>query len=291
MVANRTTGAVYRRQRGFTMACASARFAMARGMLSSTPKTLLVVAGLDPSGGAGFLADARIAAEWGHRAAGVVTVLTEQDTHGLRRAAPVDAELVGDQLRALLADVEVAAIKIGALGDEAIAHQVAKALELTSAPVIWDPVLRATAGVGALYAGAPQAALSALAPHLALITPNVGEAERLSGISITDLAAAEAAARAISRSGGVNVLVKGGHLEATDPVDVLVCGQRVTRIASERVPGGTAVHGTGCALSTAIASRLAVGDALEDAVRAAKQWLSERLRAPVAPGRGRASII
>jgi hydroxymethylpyrimidine/phosphomethylpyrimidine kinase len=290
MVANRTTGAVYRRQRGFTMACAGARFAMARGMLSSTPKTLLVVAGLDPSGGAGLLADARIAAEWGLRAAGVVSVLTEQDTHGLRRAAPVDAELVGDQLRALLADVEVAAIKIGALGDEAIARQVAAALELTAAPVVWDPVLHATSGRGALYAGDPEAALSELAPHLALITPNVGEAERLSGISIAELGAAEAAARAISRSGRVNVLVKGGHLEA-DPVDVLVCGQRVTRIASERVPGGTAVHGTGCALSTTIASRLALGDDLEDAVRAAKRWLAQRLRAPVAPGRGRASIV
>jgi hydroxymethylpyrimidine/phosphomethylpyrimidine kinase len=263
-------------------------------MLSSTPKTILIISGLDPSGGAGLLADARIAAECGVRAAGVVTSLTEQATQGLRRAVAVDPELVGDQLRALLSDVEVAAIKIGALGDEAIARQVAAALELTAAPVVWDPVLRATAGSGALFSGDPDAAFAQLAPHLTLITPNVGEAERLAGAAISDLAAMEEAARVLARRGGdgLGVLVKGGHLHsAEEAVDLLCLRGRVTRIAGERVAGGAEVHGTGCALATAIASRLAHGDGLEVAVRAAKALVAARLRTPARPGRGAASIV
>lgn len=259
-------------------------------MTPATPRTVLIIAGLDPCGGAGLLADARIVAEHGFRAAGAATVLTEQDTRGLRAASPVEPELLSGQLRAVLSDIEVAAVKIGALGDESIARTVAEALSLTAAPVVWDPVLRATSGPGALYAGDPAAAFAALAPHLALITPNLAEAERLAGRRVADPEAMEEAARALSAQGAA-VLVKGGHLSEAQAVDVLARGEDVARFTSERIAGGAGVHGTGCALSTAIACGLAAGAGLEDAVRDAKAFVQARLRSPVAPGRGAASIV
>ena len=259
-------------------------------MSNPAAKNLLVISGLDPGGGAGFLADARIAAEHDLRVAGVVTVLTEQDSRGLREAVPVDPKLVGAQLRAILSDMEVAAIKIGALGTQESASEVASALALTAAPAVLDPVVRASSGPGALFLGDPATALAALMPHLALITPNIAEAEALSGIAIADPEAMEAAARALAAAGAA-VLVKGGHLAGEDALDLLARGEVIVRLEGDRIPGGTEVHGTGCALSTAIASRLALGDALEDAVRSAKAYVAARLWAPATPGRGAASIV
>ncbi len=259
-------------------------------MTSRVSTTLLAIAGLDPSGGAGVLADARVAADLGLRAAGVITVLTEQNSGGLRRAEPVDPELVGDQLRALLSDMEVAAIKIGALGSGEIARHIASALELTAAPVVWDPVLRATAGADPLYRGDAEAAFAALLPHLTLITPNVAEAEILGKRPIPDSRAADAATLRLA-SRGAAVLLKGGHLDDRAAVDRLAVGDAITPLEGERIPGGAAVHGTGCALSTAIACHLGRGDDLETAARAAKRYVAARIAAPMRAGRGAPSIV
>ena len=115
---------------------------------------VLVVAGLDPSGGAGLVADVRVCEQHGARPLAVATALTEQTTVEVRAANAVSAEIVGDELRAVLADVEVAAVKIGMLGSMAIAEQVARALALTAAPVVWDPIGRPTRGRVALFSSA-----------------------------------------------------------------------------------------------------------------------------------------
>jgi hydroxymethylpyrimidine/phosphomethylpyrimidine kinase len=255
---------------------------------------LLIISGLDPSGGAGFIADVRVAERLGVRPVGVVTALTEQNSLGVRAANPVSAEAVSEQLTSLLTDVQVDAVKIGMLGSEAIARAVAEALALTSAPVVWDPVLAATAGVP-LYDGDFVVALTAILPHVALLTPNGPEAAVLSGLDVRDLDGARQAAQVLRHRGVAAVLVKGGHLGGGDDaeaIDLLVDGGGELALRGPRQPQfGRSVHGTGCALSTAIACGLARGLALAEACRAAKDFVAARIADPVSPGRGAASVF
>jgi hydroxymethylpyrimidine/phosphomethylpyrimidine kinase len=251
---------------------------------------ILVISGLDPSGGAGFLADARMIDARGGRPVGVVTALTVQDTRGVREVHPCSAEVVSDQLRALLSDVPVAAVKIGMLGSQAIALAVADALELTAAPVVWDPVLRASLGGAPLFVGDAAVAATALKPHVTVATPNATEAAALSGRAVTSVAEAHAVATLLCRALGDAVLITGGHLPG-QLVDVLAQGEVITEITGARVEGGTDVHGTGCALSTALAVELGRGVALPDAVRIARDEVVRRLRAPVSPGRGARAVL
>jgi hydroxymethylpyrimidine/phosphomethylpyrimidine kinase len=251
---------------------------------------LAIIAGLDPSGGAGLIADVRVAAAHGLRPVGVVTAVTEQDTAGVRAVHPVPAEVVGDQLVALFSDVAVRAVKIGMLGDPAVAEAVARALELTAAPVVWDPVLLPGAGRVLLYAGDPRHAARFLRPHVAVATPNLAEAGALLGRPVDDLASARAAAAALVGVAGAAVVVTGGHLPG-EAIDVLADGGEVIELAGARVGTAGSVHGTGCAYSTALACALAGGRDLRAAARAAKDYVAARLAAPVQPGRGRPAVL
>jgi hydroxymethylpyrimidine/phosphomethylpyrimidine kinase len=260
---------------------------------TSRRSSILVIAGLDPSGGAGILADTRVAAHRGYRTVGVVTGLTEQDTGGVRNANAVSPEIVASQLRTLLSDVEVAAVKIGMLGSEAIAQAVADGLALTRAPVVWDPVLLPTRGRVALYEGSPSRAVQLLMPHVTVATPNLHEAVALAGgAAIEDVAGMTRAAKAVRSAGMEAVLVTGGHLEdrAAGAIDVLAWSGGVEVLEGAWVQGDS-VHGTGCALSTALACGLAGGASLPDACRAAKAFVAERLRDAVSPGRGMKAIV
>jgi hydroxymethylpyrimidine kinase/phosphomethylpyrimidine kinase len=253
---------------------------------------LLVIAGLDPSGGAGLIADARVAELHGLRPVGVVTGLTEQDTHGVRNANAVSAEIVSSQLRALLSDMVVAAVKIGMLGSEPIARAVADALALTDAPVVWDPVLLPTRGRVALYDGSPARAVQLLMPHVTVATPNAAEAAALTGgVEVVDVDGMVRAAKALRAGGMEAVLVTGGDLAGDDAVDVLAWSGGIERLAGARVDAGGPVHGTGCALSTALACGLARGVGLVEAAREAKDFVAGLLRDPVAPGRGMKAIV
>ncbi len=253
-------------------------------------RSIVIISGLDPSGGAGFIADTRVALEHGVRPVGVVTALTEQDTSGVRAVEPVSHEVLDGQLRALLSDIEVHAVKIGMLGSEEIATVVADALELTGAPVVWDPVLRPTRGQVPLYRGDPQRALALLAPHLSLMTPNAAEAEVLWGRPVRTAEEMREAAAGISGGEGA-VLVTGGDLEEAEAVDCLAWDGRVREYRSARVAQAAPVHGTGCYLSTSIACGLARGAAVDAAVEAAKKRVTERLRNPQTPGRGLPSVV
>jgi len=235
--------------------------------MTRTMKQILVIAGLDPTGGAGILADARVAALHSVRAVGVVTAHTIQDTHGVRHVVAAPAETVGDEIAALLGDVEVDAVKIGMVASDAIAVAVARALAATAAPIVWDPVLLPSRGV-ALFAGDLAAAAGALLPEVGLVTPNVHEAAALAGFAVVD----------------------EDGLRAAVARDILRDGDVVSAFDAPRVAAGP-VHGTGCVLSSAIACRLAAGEPLAVAVAAAKAFVSERLAAPLAVGRGARCLV
>ncbi len=254
--------------------------------------SVLVIAGLDPSGGAGLIADVRVCEQHDCRPIGVVTALTEQTTAEVRAANPVTATIVGDQLRMILTDIEVAAVKIGMLGSEAIADEVARALELTAAPVVWDPVLRASAGRAPLYAGDAARAIELLDGHTALFTPNSEEAHALTGIRIDSVGDAVAAGLALYQRGMGAVLVKGGHWGgAAEAIDVLVTPDGHEELRAPRFATDGPIHGTGCALSTAIACELAAGSPLGAACRAAKAYVAALIADAVYPGRGRGAVL
>ena len=262
--------------------------------------SLLVISGLDPSGGAGFIADVRVAEMLAVRAVGVVVALTEQSTTGVRACHPVAAEIIGAQLMALLSDVPVDAVKIGLIPDEGVARAIALALALTTAATVWDPVLQPTAGP-VFFRGDIARAVASLAPHVALITPNAKEAAALTGLPVDSRVQARGAAEALVERGFPAALVKGGHLPGhgadADCIDVLAERSASGEISLTELRGARlrlppeGVHGTGCALSTAIACGLAAGVPLVDACRAAKAFVEAKLAQPVQPGRGVGALV
>jgi len=252
--------------------------------------SMLIASGLDPSGGAGFIADVRAAELAGVRPIGVLTALTVQDTRGVRRAVAVDPELLGEQLAAVLSDVEVDAVKIGLVADAASATVVAGGLALTGAAVIWDPVVTATAG-GSMTSDSLAAISEHLAAESTLVTPNLIEASELLGRAIERREQMDEAALELSERLGCAVLLKGGHLAADEPpADVVARSGTVRAIVFERIEGPP-VHGTGCFLSSAIAAELALGLELDAAIDAGRARLMARLAAPVVPGRGSPSVL
>ncbi len=253
---------------------------------------VLVCAGLDPAGGAGILADTRVIAELGGRPCGIVTTLTVQNTTGVTDGHVVDPNVVEAQLAFLLSDVEVRAVKIGMLGSASIAQAIALGLEATAAPVVWDPVMQPSRGELPPSEAWIADALIALTRHVALLTPNLRELEILAGGTLDTLATAIAAGRRVVDKLRIPVLVKGGHLGGDRAIDVLLDRDgTATEFDGARLPGGEHVHGTGCALSSAIATRLAHGDSLIEACRAAKAFVADRIAHAVHPGRGAAAIV
>jgi hydroxymethylpyrimidine/phosphomethylpyrimidine kinase len=255
-------------------------------------RSVLVCAGLDPSGGAGFIADTRVIAALGARPVGVVTAMTVQNTLGVSQVSPVDSETVGAQLASLLGDIEVHAVKLGMLGSPQVAKEIAFGLDLTAAPVVWDPVAAPSRGRVIFDADAFDELLRLLGPHVRVMTPNVIELGLFVGREISSRASAVAAAQdLIARVGRLDVLVKGGHFDDTDhAIDLLVTEAGVEEFVGKRI--GTAdVHGTGCALSSAIAAHLAHGMDIVSACRNAKDFVAAQIAAPVKPGRGAPAVV
>lgn len=253
---------------------------------------VLICAGLDPSGGAGLIADVRVVSELGARPSGIVTALTVQSTQAVLSSEPVSADLVREQLELLLSDIEVRAVKIGMIGSPEIARAIGEAMALTRAPLIWDPVLRPTLGDvefggDALFT----TAMAALAPHLTLLTPNAEELAFITEDAIETLGDAGRAGQSLAARFGISVLVKGGHIEGDFAVDLLCTSTGSEALRAPRVQDGEHVHGTGCALSSAIAAHLAHGRELLDACAAAKEFVASRIAAPARPGRGAAAIV
>jgi hydroxymethylpyrimidine/phosphomethylpyrimidine kinase len=256
---------------------------------------VLICAGLDPSGGAGILADARVVSELGGRPVGVVTALTVQNTTAVLETHAMSPDLIREQLEFLLSDVEVKAVKIGMIGSSEIAEAVASALALTSAPVVWDPIVRPSRGDVRFIDSLFGHAVKALLPHVALLTPNADELAFMTGTTIASVSDAVLVGERLADRLRTSVLVKGGHVvgddTAAESIDVLCHDGKIELFRGPRIAGGEHVHGTGCALSSAIAAHLARGAALVDACRAAKAYVASRIAAPVRPGRGAAAIV
>lgn len=225
---------------------------------------VLVLAGLDPSGGAGLLADAEAIHAAGARPLGCATAITVQTARAVREVAPLEPRLVLAQARALLEEEPgIGAVKLGMLGSAAIAGAVAT-LPAT-VPWVIDPVLRASSGAALVDAAE---AYRALLPLAAVVTPNLAEAGALAGRPAPDDEdGMRACGEALLAAGARAVLVKGGHL-AGDAVDLLVTHTGTVRFAGPRLPGTR--RGTGCRLASFLAARIAGGTPLETAVRDAK---------------------
>jgi len=256
-----------------------------------TAPNLLICAGLDPSGGAGLIADVRVAALLDTRPVGIVTAATIQNTQGVIASVPLDPEVIRQQLETLLQDVEVTSVKIGMVASAQVAVAIGEALALTRAPVIWDPVARSTGGDAPLVEGSFDQVVAALAPHVALITPNAAELALFTGMGVDDVDDAVEAGKSVAARLSTAVLVKGGHLGADDATDYLCRATGVIAIPGARIPDGEHVHGTGCALSTAIAAYLANGAELLEACQEAKRFVAELIGAPVRPGRGAPAVV
>jgi hydroxymethylpyrimidine/phosphomethylpyrimidine kinase len=245
------------------------------------PRVALAIAGSDPTGGAGLQLDLQVFALHGVHGMAVPTALTVQTTKGVRRTSPVFPSIVAEQLAALLDDVRPHALKLGMLATDDVLLAVANVLDRHEIPRVVDPVLRASDGSFLLEQRAFGNLVERLIAGAALVTPNLPEAEALTGEIDPELAA-----RAFLGLGAHAVLIKGGHAEGPASDDFLATrdGARVWLRGTRSGVGP--VHGTGCALSAAITARLARGESLEPAARAAKDWVARAIAGSHALGKG-----
>lgn len=253
-------------------------------------KCALTIAGSDSSGGAGIQADIKTMSALGVYAESVVTALTAQNTLGVSGVVATEPEFIRQQMDAVFEDIRPDAVKIGMLPTAGAVHAVAEGLRAWDAPIaVVDPVMVATSGA-ALAEGGAVAALNELLPLAHVATPNIPEAEVLSGMRIESRQGMLQAAHAILDSKGcAAVLVKGGHLAGTAS-DVLVQRSGAeTWFESERIETKN-THGTGCTLSSAIAAYLAKGEELQNAVRLAKRYLTRAIKQNPGLGKGHGPV-
>jgi hydroxymethylpyrimidine kinase/phosphomethylpyrimidine kinase len=248
-------------------------------------KTVLIIAGSDPGAGAGLQQDLKVVTLLGAYGLTVPTALTVQNSLGVKAVHPVAPEVVAAQLDALLSDFPVAAVKLGMLASEAIVAVVADRLrDLGSVPVVLDPVLAAGGGFPLLEDSGIAALKEKLFPLTYLLTPNVPEAARLTGLTINSPEDLEEAARRLQALGPRWVLAKGGHLPG-EPVDVLTDGLNAYHLPGERL-AAPHQHGSGCLLASAAAAGLAQGLALPEVVNQARRLTLQGLQYGLPLGRG-----
>ncbi|MBD8608066.1 bifunctional hydroxymethylpyrimidine kinase/phosphomethylpyrimidine kinase [Aeromicrobium sp. CFBP 8757] len=244
--------------------------------MTRTP-VMLSVAGSDPSGGAGIQADLKTASAIGVYGAAVLTALTVQNTLGVTGIHGVPARFVADQYASVVTDLDVRAVKIGMLGGADVVEAVASMLREHPVPVVvLDPVMVATSGDRLVPEDAVAAIRELLVPLASVVTPNVPELEVLTGLPVASADDLEMAGRVLLGAGPGAVLAKGGHLDGDRCTDVLVTPDGAHRLDASRVRTRH-THGTGCTLSSAIASYVVLGLDLVDAVTAAKAYLHRAL--------------
>ena len=248
-------------------------------------KTALTIAGSDSSGGAGIQADIKTMTANGVFALSAITALTAQNTTGVTDILESTPRFLSEQLDAIFTDIFPDAVKIGMVSSaELIAVIAAKLKEYKAENIVVDPVMVATSGAKLLRSDAVEALCRELLPLAAVLTPNIPEAEILSGMAITDAAGMEAAARLISEKYGCAVLCKGGH-KVNDADDLLWREGAGKWFHGKRIDNPN-THGTGCTLSSAIASNLAKGYDLDASVERAKAYISGALAAMLDLGHG-----
>jgi hydroxymethylpyrimidine/phosphomethylpyrimidine kinase len=249
-------------------------------------KTALSIAGLDPSGGAGVLADVRVFSAFGVYGMAVVSALTAQNSRGVSLTSPLNPNMVVRQLDSLFSDFDISAVKIGMLGTRQMVSAIGKFLSDSGfgGPVVLDPIIRSSSGALLLDPQALRALKRELLPHITLIKPNLHEASMLSETPVETVVDMREAAGVIAGMGAGAVLITGGHLK-TRATDVLLDDRGFAEFTSKRLP--KEVHGTGCHLSAAITAGLARGVPVRDAVAEAKKYLDRLLeKGTFKPGSG-----
>lgn len=252
--------------------------------MTSAPPRILAIAGSDSSGGAGIQADIKTIAMLGGYAMTAVTAVTAQNTLGVQAIAPMGGEMVREQIGSCLGDIGADAIKIGMLHDVEIIEAVTGALDMAVGPIVLDPVMIATSGAPLIAENAIAAMKAQLFPLATLITPNLPELEHLAGRTLRNTDEVAAAAGALAQEFDCHVLAKGGHTEDARVIDLLIGPDgKFTQFGDPRIETRH-THGTGCTLSSAIATLLGHGQPLEHAVRLGRQFVRAAIEA--APGFG-----
>ncbi len=253
-----------------------------------TPPVVLTIAGSDSSGGAGIQADIKTISANGCYAASAITAITAQNTCGVTDILGLPPELVGKQISAVFDDLDVSAVKIGMVYDTGIVRAIASSLEKYSPKyVVCDPVMISTSGAMLIKEETIKIMEEELFTRSTLITPNIMEASKLAGFSISSLEDMRKAALQLYRKYGCSVLVKGGHLSGDAMCDILCVGGDIYEFTLQRVKSSN-LHGTGCTLSSAIASFLAKGEDIAGAVKYAKLYVRQAIAfaAPMELGKG-----
>lgn len=255
-------------------------------------RVVLTIAGSDSGGGAGIQADLKTFHRFGLFGTSAITAVTAQNTHGVREWTALPASLVAAQIEAVATDLRPDAIKSGMLGTSDVIRAVAAAVRAHGLnPYVLDPVMVASSGDALLERDAVGALRSSLLPLCDLITPNAEEAMVLTGEDVASPADQERAARRLVDEGARAALVKGGHVDGDDVVDVLYDGdRRAARIFRHRRIDTRHTHGTGCTLSAAIAAHLALGLPLERAVETSLDFVHRAIAGAPGLGTGRGPL-
>lgn len=251
-------------------------------------KTVLTIAGSDSVAGAGIQADIKTFAAHGVYGTSAVTAVTAQNTLGVSSVFPLPADVVTAQIEAVTSDLEIDAAKTGMLATAAVVEAVAAAIEALDIPrVVVDPVVLANDGAPLLEDEAVAVLKTQLLPRAYVVTPNALEAARLTGLTVSTLDDARAAARRVLELGPSAVIIKGGHLKQADAVDLMFDGREFIELRAPRLDTPRGMHGTGCAFSAALAANLALGHTLRQAAVLAKEYVTGAIRNAVTLGRGR----
>jgi hydroxymethylpyrimidine/phosphomethylpyrimidine kinase len=255
------------------------------------PRVCLTVAGLDPSGGAGIVADLNTFSAFGCFGAAAISSITFQNTTGVFGAEHQTGETVRRQVEPIFADYTVAAAKTGMLPTRDVIETTASLFGPTGIPLVVDPVVRSTSGFDLIDNPALLSLIEQMFPLATLITPNIPEAERISGIAIENEQDIRDAAGIMRKQGARNVLIKGGHFDAPQSMarDFLFAGDTLHILEAEYI-NTTATHGTGCTLAAAITANLALGNDLAGSVRAAKEFVTKAIRTSPGLGKGHSPI-
>jgi hydroxymethylpyrimidine kinase/phosphomethylpyrimidine kinase len=252
---------------------------------NATPPILLTIAGFDPSCGAGTAADLKTFAAHGCYGVAAITSLTVQNTQGVDLVQNTPGATLRAQLDILAKDCEIAAVKIGMLGNRGNAVVVAEFLDTHKfAHVVHDPVMKSSTGTELLDAAGINYIVAEMLKRSSVITPNVPEAEILTGLSIKDAGDMEAAARKIIEMGARAVIVKGGHMDKA--VDILFDGNEIMPLAGDKGKEEF-LHGTGCTFASALAAHLSAGRSLFEAAALAKAYVTKAIEKAYPIGKGR----
>jgi hydroxymethylpyrimidine/phosphomethylpyrimidine kinase len=254
----------------------------------TAPPILLTIAGFDPSCGAGVAADLKTFAAHGCYGVAAITSLTVQNTLKVEAVHNTPSAELREQLEILVSDCDIAAVKVGMLGNRGNAVVVAEFLDAHKFPyVVHDPVMKSSTGTELLDAGGINYIIAELLKRSSVITPNVPEAEILTGMTIHDVADMEAAAQKIVELGAQAAIVKGGHMERA--VDVLFDGTEIHQLGGDKVRTEN-THGTGCTFASALTAQLAAGRPLYEALTLAKAYVVKAMEKGYAVGKGRVPL-